>query len=150
MHLRKNTYPWTALNWALYIYCILSLNLSLGCNTEKHPLNGAWQVDQNATFAAYQARQGAFDILPQHSPDWAHLNNTCFVIKNHTQLEVITGTGAQTLTMTASEIEPNLWKLSVDYADYPFNIKVAVVHGEMRILDAGHLFILEHTCKSTR
>jgi hypothetical protein len=148
--LRTKANTWTALNWAPYIYCILSLTLSLGCSGVEHPLNGAWQVDQKATFAAYQSRQGAFAILPQHSPDWAHLNTTCFVIKNHAQLEVISNTGTQTFPIAATEIEPNLWKLSVDYVDYPFNIKVAVINGEMRILDAGHLFILEHTCKPKR
>lgn len=138
------------MNWALYIYCILSLHLSLGCSAAEQPLNGAWRVDQNATFAAYQARQGAFEILPQHHADWDHLNNTCFVINNHDHLTVISDTRRQTLTMVATETEPNLWKLSVDYADYPFNIKVAVINGEMRILDAGHLFILEQTCKPKR
>ena len=40
-----------------------------------------------------------------------------------------------------------VWDVSVDSADYPFSIKVAVVDETLRVLDAGHLFVLEKTCQ---
>lgn len=136
------------MNRALYIYCILTAVLWSGCSGAKLPLDGHWHINQTATLEAYQARQGAFKILPQNSPRWSQLNHTCFIIDHHAQLTAVSELGTQTLTMSATEIEPKLWKLSVDYKDYPFNIKAAVVNGELRILDAGHLFILERSCKS--
>jgi hypothetical protein len=135
---------------ALYIYCITLVVIGTGCVGPKQPLDGRWQVNESATLDTYQLRQGAFDVLPKNDPRWTHLTDTCFVIRDHAQLEVITPEGTKTVPIQTTETEPNLWKVSVDYAGYPSNIKAAQVGSELRILDAGYLFILENSCTSKR
>jgi hypothetical protein len=143
-----NQYVNQCLIRAPYIYCILSVLLGVGCTPSKQPLDGHWQVSKSATLATYHSRQGAFNVLPEKDPGWDHFSNTCFVIREHAQLQTITATGTKASTIRIAEIEPDLWKVSVDYAGYPFNIRAAQVGEELRILDAGYLFILENSCPS--
>ena len=140
------------INWylirALYIYCITWVISGVGCTPQNQPLDGQWRVSKSATLAAHHSRQGLFKVLPEKDPHWNLFSDTCFVVRNHTQLQTVTATDTKNSSIYVKKTEPDLWKVSVDYAGYPFNIKAARVGKELRVLDAGYLFILENSCPS--
>ena len=128
-------------------YILVSLLVLFGCEVETDQFNGLWQVSKASTFAVYEANRGAFEILPPKDPSWNLMKEACFVFANGNELHVVTKHGDDVSSLRFKEVEPKVWDVSVDSADYPFSIKVAVVDETLRVLDAGHLFVLEKTCQ---
>ena len=125
----------------------LSCYTVFGCDTQTNALDGQWQVNEDATFALYAANRGSFEILPRTHPAWGQMKKACFMITNGNQLHIVTQHGDDVSAIRIEGMEPKVWKVSVDSADYPFSIKVAVVAQSLRVLDAGHLFVWEKTCQ---
>lgn len=128
-------------------HILVSLLVLFGCEVQTGPFNGLWQVSKASTFAVYEANRGAFEILPPTDPSWNLMKEACFVIANGNELHIVTKHGDDVSSLRFKEVGPKVWDVSVDSVDYPFSIKVAVVDETLRVLDAGHLFVLEKTCQ---
>ncbi|MGB0647198.1 MAG: hypothetical protein ACPGQS_08475 [Bradymonadia bacterium] len=128
-------------------YIFVSLIALLGCGAQTNKLDGEWQLNKESTFAVYASNRGAFEILPPTDPAWPLMKQACFVIANGNKLHLVTRDGDHVSPIRINEVEPKVWTVSVDSSDYPFSIKVAVVDETLRVLDAGHIFVLEKTCQ---
>ena len=78
------------------------------------------------------------------SDEWVRLKKALFQIESHRALRITLPNQTQlSLPMTAKEIEPNLWMIRTEYAKQNYQMKAARVDQELRVLDSGHLFVLE-------
>ena len=118
--------------------------LMLGCARQSYPLDGKWTVMRDKTESQRQQRLGPLELPLETQVEWRELSRTHFEIYMHSQLNVrLESKKLGTIPIKVRELEPNLWMIHAQHAEQNFQIKAARVGDELRVLDAGHLFILE-------
>ena len=122
----------------------LALILLLGCAGGNLPLDGEWTVTRDKTDLQRLQRLGEVDVKRESEADWLALSMARFDISNHSKLNVrLRNEKLRTLPLSVHELEPNLWLIRTQYAEQSFQMKAARVGNELRVLDSGHLFVLE-------
>ena len=122
----------------------LAMILLLGCAGGQFPLDGEWTVVRDKTDSQRKQRLGEVEVKRESEADWQVLSAARFDISNHSKLNVrLREEKMRTLPISVRELEPNLWLIQTQYAEQSFQMKAARVGNELRILDAGHLFVLE-------
>ena len=130
----------------MYHFAITSLGalLLVGCVNQTYPLDGSWQIDRDKTQLQRAQRLGEMNEQLETSDEWVRLKKALFQIESHRALRITLPNQTQlSLPMTAKEIEPNLWMIRTEYAKQNYQMKAVRVDQELRVLDSGHLFVLE-------
>ena len=120
------------------------MTLVLGCAGQSYPLDGEWIVVRDKTELQRKQRLRELDIRMESQSEWLALSTTRFEIHAHSKLNIrLQEEKLRTLPITVRELEPNLWMIRAQHAEQTFQMKAARVDDELRVLDSGHLFVLE-------
>ena len=126
-----------------YIVCV-AMTLMLGCAGKSYPLDGEWTVIRDKTELQRKQRLGEVDTRLESQAEWRALDTASFEIHTHSQLNIrLQEKKQRTLPIRVRELEPNLWMIQAQYAEQSFQMKAARVGHELRVLDSGHLFVLQ-------
>lgn len=126
---------------------ILALLAALmGCAKHDHPLDGRWDVKRGKTETQRLQRLGETAPSGESEIEWGLLGTATFSIEDHRALTVALNDGKRLRVPLRIELlEENLWSIQAQFAQQFYQMKAARVGEELRLLDAGHLYILEPT-----
>ena len=118
--------------------------LIAGCTQQDYALDGRWTVRQDKTEKQRAQRLGEVHVLSETASEWQTLSAARFDIESHRRLNVrLKEEKLLTLPITVQELETNLWLIRTQFAERNYQMKAARVGHELRVLDSGHLFVLE-------
>ena len=122
------------------------LSVAIGCTKKDHALDGQWTVKRGKTETQRLQRLGESAAALESEIEWGLIGTAAFGIESHSALTVTLNDGKHLrVPLKVELLEENLWSIQAQFAQQFYRMKAARVGEELRLLDAGHLYILEPT-----